>query len=301
LSEPHGTSIINLTYNKWQDTLACLTSVFESNLKGAHVIVVDNGSEDETLTLLPQRFPRVELIRNTTNLGYADGNNVGLKLALDRNSEFVTILNNDVRVAPDWLVHLRGAAGSDMRAALVGPLVMHADEPERIQSAGGILPSNWHAFHRGANELDQGQYAAVESVDWLSGCTVLARCSALYKIGFLDASFYMYGEDVDWCVRARRADFSVLFAPRARVWHSGVSRDYTPAPYVTYYSARNELNLIRKHRGGVPLVQALARQTRTLTSWTVRPRWREQREHRDALAHALRDFVRGVSGQSIER
>ncbi len=260
------------------------------------VLVLDNGSTDETLTALPKEFPRVELIRNPVNMGYADGNNVGLQIALERNAEFAIVLNNDVTVAPDWVEQLLKAAHANPDAALIGPLVFHASDPTMIQSAGGLLGVEWHSYHRGANAPDRGQFAKTEAVDWLSGCTVMARCSALGKFGLLDPLFYMYGEDVDWCVRATKAGYRVLFAPKSHVWHSGVRPDYSPAPYVTYYTTRNELILIRKHRGGIPLVRALVRQMRTLTSWTVRPKWREHRDHRDALARALWDFARGVSG-----
>lgn len=290
--------IVVLTYNRWNDTRECLASVMASDAKSAQVLVVDNGSTDETLTALPREFPDVYLIRNAANLGYANGNNVGLRYAMENGAEFAVVLNNDVVVAANWLEQLLDAADADSRAALLGPMVYHASEKKVIQSAGGVLPEDWHSFHRGANETDADRYQTVERVDWLTGCTVLARCAALNDLGLLDAAFYMYGEDVDWCVRARKAGYHVLFVPRAHVWHKGVQRDYTPSPYITYYSARNELQLIRKHHGGgMVLARAFARHARTLLSWSVHPRWRDRRAHRDALAKALRDFVRGASGQ----
>jgi GT2 family glycosyltransferase len=238
------------------------------------------------------------LIRNSSNDGYAGGNNLGLRIAVERGAEYVMILNNDVVVARDCLEQLVAAARSNPDAALVGPLVLYADAPDRIQSAGGALPENWHAYHRGLNEADRGQFDCIDRVDWLSGCAVLARCSDLGTIGFLDPDFYMYAEDVDWGVRARRSGRGVLFAPHARVWHKGVMVEYAPPAYVTYYMARNELHLIRKHHGGIaPLIGAITRDFRTLVSWSVRPKWRKQRAHRDALARALRDFARGTMGR----
>ena len=291
--------ILVLTFNRWNETRECLASVYASDAANARVVVMDNGSTDETLDALPREFPQVHLIQNPTNLGYAEGNNVGLRYALEQDAEFAVVLNNDVVVARDWLVPLMEAAVRESDAAFLGPLVYHASEPNVIQSAGGMLPRDWHSYHRGANDIDRQQFSKVEAVevDWLTGCTVLARCAALREIGLLDPAFYMYGEDIDWCVRATRAGYRVLFVPQAHVWHKGVQRDYTPSPYVTYYSARNELQLIRKHHGGaLVLLRALARHARTVASWTLRPRWQNQRAHRDALARALRDFVRGASG-----
>lgn len=298
MSAPLAIYIIIVTYNRWQDTRECLASLFAARGPQIHVMVLDNGSTDETLAALLREFPHVELISNPSNLGYAQGNNVGLRRAIAQGAEFAVVLNNDVVVATDWLEALSRAIRAAPQAAMAGPLVLHANEPTIIQSAGGILPDDWHSYHRGANETDAHQYSTSERVDWLTGCAVLVRCEALKKIGLLDPAFYMYGEDVDWGVRATRAGYHVLFAPQARVWHKGVQRDYAPAPYVTYYTARNELEMIRKHHGGTGAVlRALTRHSRTLLSWTLRPRWKAQRAHRDALARALCDFFRGVSGQ----
>lgn len=290
--------IIVLTFNGWQDTRACLRSVFAESRENLQVLVVDNGSTDETLTALPLEFPQAQVLVNASNLGYAEGNNVGMRYAMTQGAEFVVILNNDVTVAQDWLEPFVNAACANERAALLGPMVYHADEPNIIQSAGGLMTRDWRAYHRGMNETDAGQFAEISKIDWLNGCAVMARASALENIGLLDPSFFMYGEDVDWGIRARRAGYDVLFVPQARVWHKGVKRDYAPAPHVTYYIARNELRLIRKHHGGMnALGKTWLRHARTLASWTLRPKWKQQHAHRVALQRALRDDWRGISGQ----
>ncbi|HZQ06549.1 MAG TPA: glycosyltransferase family 2 protein [Anaerolineae bacterium] len=297
MSREPSVMVIVLTYNRWEDTCQCLASIYRRVLDGLQVVVVDNGSTDETTTALRAEFPQVHLIVNSTNLGYADGNNVGLHYALEQNAEFALVLNNDAIVAPDCIEILVDAARANDHAALFGPLVLHADEPNVIQSAGGMLPEDWHAYHRASNQSDKGQFQTPEPVAWLTGCAILTRVPALREIGLLDASFYMYGEDVDWCVRAHRARHQVLFVPRARVWHKGVTRNYAPTPYITYYSARNELQLIRKHHAGnSALLRAWTRHLRTLASWSLLPRWQAQRAHRNALARALRDFARGATG-----
>ena len=289
--------IVVLTYNGWQDTRACLQSVFADARANFKVMVVDNGSTDETLDALAREFPQVQVQVNASNLGYAEGNNAGLRYAMAHGAEFVVILNNDVIVARDWLEHLLNAARANERAALLGPFVYHADEKNIIQSAGGLIDANWRASHRGQNETDNGQFADTARVDWLTGCAIMARTAALEKIGLLDASFFMYGEDVDWGIRARRAGYDVLVVPQAHVWHKGVQRNYAPAPHVTYYTARNELRLIRKHRGGTrAFFKTWLRHARTASSWTLLPRWKSKRAHRDALLRALRDDLRGVSG-----
>lgn len=292
------TAIVILAFNGWEDTRACLNSVLASDARTANILVVDNGSTDETATELPKAFPQVSRVRNASNLGYTEGNNVGLRYALAQHAEFIAVLNNDIVVAPNWLEPLLEAARGDERAGLLGPLVLHMDEPQVIQSAGGMLTKDWRSYHRGANETDAGQYAMTDNVAWLTGCAVLARSNALRDIGLLDNAFFMYGEDVDWGLRTRQGQYRVLFVPQSHVWHKGVRRNYAPAPYVTYYSARNELMLMRKHHaGGLALARAWARHLRTLASWSLRPRWRDQGVQRAALARAMIDFVTGTTGQ----
>lgn len=282
--------VVIVTYNQWALTRACLESLAQATSANFEVLVVDNASTDGTPERVREFAPNVKVIENGVNVGYAQGNNVGLEYALQQTFEYAMILNNDVTVAENCLDVLVQAADANPDAALLGPLVYHADEPTVIQSAGGVLPKDWHARHRGANQSDRNQFAEIAAVEWLTGCAVLARASALGKFGLLDENFFMYGEDVDWGVRARQAGYRVLVVPQAHVWHRGVRRDYAPAPYVTYYSARNELQLMQKHRAGVsPYLRAWARNARTVASWSVLPRWRGQRAHRDALARALRD------------
>lgn len=282
--------VVIVTYNQWALTRACLESLAQATSANFEVLVVDNASTDGTPERVREFAPNVKVIENGVNVGYAQGNNLGLEYALQQTFEYAMILNNDVTVAENCLDVLVQAADANPDAALLGPLVYHADEPTVIQSAGGVLPKDWHARHRGANQSDRNQFAEIAAVEWLTGCAVLARASALGKFGLLDENFFMYGEDVDWGVRARQAGYRVLVVPQAHVWHRGVRRDYAPAPYVTYYSARNELQLMQKHRAGVsPYLRAWARNARTVASWSVLPRWRGQRAHRDALARALRD------------
>lgn len=292
--------VIVVTFNQWDLTQALLATLSQQTNVGFQVLVIDNASTDATPARVREFAPNAQVIENTVNLGYARGNNVGLEYALQHDFEYALVLNNDVTVAPNCLDELVTTADANADAALLGPLVYHADEPTIIQSAGGILPDDWHSYHRGANEPDTNQFSTVAQVDWLTGCAVLARVSALRNFGLLDEKFFMYGEDVDWGVRARRDGYRVLMVPQAHAWHRGVRRDYSPAPYVTYYSARNELHLMQKHRAGVsPVLRAWVRNARTVASWSVLPRWRGQRAQRDALARAMRDAALRRTGRTV--
>jgi GT2 family glycosyltransferase len=162
-----------------------------------------------------------------------------------------------------------------------------------IQSAGGRLGRFWKSVHVGQNEPDQGQYGQPRPVDFISGCAILVRRELLEQIGALDARFFYYWEETEWCLRARRNGWQVWFQPQARLWHKGVQRDYQPNPSVTYYNTRNQFLMLAKHRAPLVVqVVAWAEVGRTLTSWTIKPRWRAMRPHRDAMAQGVRDFLR---------
>jgi GT2 family glycosyltransferase len=186
---------------------------------------------------------------------------------------------------------------SDPRIGVIGPMVFHADEPTVIQSAGGVLSRRWHATHLAANEPYVGQFAEAHDVDWISGCGLLVRRAMVEHIGMLDERFYYYWEETEWCVRARRAAWRVVHVPGAKLWHSGVRRDYRPSPNVTYYDTRNRLLMFAKHDAPVAAwADAWMQTLRTLLSWTFRPRWRTMRAHRDAMCHGIFDFIRGRWG-----
>jgi GT2 family glycosyltransferase len=289
--------VLILNRDRRDDTLACLASLRQSPYPNLELVLLDNASSDGTAAAVRAAYRDVYVIETGGNLGYAGGNNVGLEWARQQGADYVLLLNEDTIVDPAFLGYLVDAAEARPQLAFLGPLVYHHDEPDVIQSAGGFIAPDWRTYHRGQNERDCGQYAVPFEADWVTGCSIFMRMSVVERIGVLDPEFFIYSEEVDWCVRARRAGFSGLVVPAARIWHKGVRRDYAPSPRVTYLSARNHLRLLRKHHAGArTLLRTMVGDIRTLASWTVRPRWREQRAHRDALARAMVDFCRGSFG-----
>lgn len=297
MSAPKVTVLI-LNRDRRQDTLACLQSLLPNPYPALEVVVLDNASSDGSAAAVRAAYPTaVTVIETGGNFGYAGGNNVGLRYALERGADYVLLLNEDTIVDGPFIQRLVEVAEARPEVGFLGPLVYHHNEPAVIQSAGGVITAGWQIFHRGQNEPDHGQYREPYQADWVTGCAILMRSAVVRRIGMLDPAFFIYSEEVDWCVRARRAGFTGLVVPASRIWHKGVRRDYAPSPRVTYLSVRNHLRLLVKHHAARTVVAGTMLQNlRTLASWSVRPRWREKRAHRNAMARAMFDFCRGSFG-----
>jgi hypothetical protein len=296
MTEPLVISVI-LNTNRCEDTLACLASLEKTTYPNQRTIVLDNASTDGSVEAIRSQFASVQLIELEQNLGYAGNNNFGVELAIRQDADWVFVLNEDTIVAPDCIRNLIEAAKSNPRAGILGPTVYHNAEPDVIQSAGVRLAWNWSTFHLGQNEPDRGQYGSPSQVDCVSGCALLIKRQVIQEIGALDARFFYYWEETDWCKRASLGGWEVLHVPAAKIWHKGVQVDYSPSPNVTYYNTRNRyLFMAKNHAPLTAWLYSLGRTTLTLLSWSVRPKWREMRPHRDAMWQGALDFLRSRWG-----
>lgn len=291
--------IIILCYNGVALTLACLESLRQMRYPNADVLVVDNASRDDTPTLVRARFPEVAVIETGANLGFAAGNNVGLRHALAQGYDYALLLNNDTEVAPDFLDALVDAAESDPAIGIAGPTITYYEQPETIWSAGGLI--DWRhgrSAMRGIGERDTGQYHAMGDVDFVTGCALLCKRAVLERAGLLDERFFMYYEETEWCVRAARAGFRIVHVPASRVLHKIPLDARADQPYVAYYMTRNRLLFLRATRAAPQtwLHALLLQDARTCLSLSLRPKWRARRPHRDAMLRGWGDFWRGRFG-----
>ncbi len=291
MPQPFVITVI-LNTNRCVDTLEVLDSLKNSTYENHAILVLDNASTDGSVEAIQKEFPEVEIIPLRENLGYAGNNNVGIDAAINKGADWVFVLNEDTILAGDCLAFLVEVGKSDPAIGIVGPMVYHHNEPDVIQSAGGSLGPYWQSQHRGQNEQDTGQYPQPEEVEWISGCAIMVRSAAIKRVGALDARFFYYWEETEWCLRTRKDGWRIIFVPQAKIWHKGVQRDYRPNPSVTYYSTRNRLLMLAKHRAPLKVwAQTSWQIARTLTSWTIRPKWRSMREHRNAMGRGVFDFL----------
>jgi len=290
--------VVILNTNRCADTLECLASLRQSSYPNVRTIVLDNHSTDGSVEAIQSAYPTVQIIRLTENQGYAGNNNVGIAAAIDQGAEWVFVLNEDTILHRDCLTFLTNVGEGSERIGIVGPMVYHHDEPQVIQSAGGQLNRYWNGSHYGQNEPDQGQFAYPRQVQWISGCGILVHRAVVEQVGMLDPRFFYYWEETEWCVRASKAGWQIVHVPQAKLWHKGVQVNYRPKPSVTYYATRNRLLMMAKHHAPtIAWVQAWTQLLRTLTSWSIKPKWRAMHEHRNAMWRGLVDFLYGRWGQ----
>lgn len=293
---PSRVAIVVLNYRRFAETRECLASVFAGSYPNAGVILLDLGSTRDQLKSLRERHPRLRIVPLSENRGYAGNNNLGIRLALEDGADWVLLLNDDIRIAPDAVAGLTAAGEADARVGIVGPLVYHHDRPTVIQSAGGRLDPRWWPRHLDANEPDRGQLTAPRRVDWVTGCAIQIRRVVVERVGFLDERFFTYWEETEFCLRATRAGWAILNVPEARVWHKGGQGD--ASPQVAYYMVRNRLFFLARHRA--PLTawwSAWAEPLRTVASLTLRP-GRDAAPMRAAILRGMRDFLRQRGGPS---
>jgi GT2 family glycosyltransferase len=243
-------TILVLNWNAWEVTCDCLRSLARLEYDNYEVVVIDNGSTDGSVQKLRQQFADLTILENGANLGFAAGNNVGVRYALDHCAQYVLLLNNDTLVSPSCLSALVRIAQSDNRIGILNPKIYYSDPPDRIWYAGGSF-SPWFGFarHEGMKKRTCDFRDSTREVTFITGCAFLIKGEVIRRIGLLDESFFMVCEDADWSLRARRAGFKAMYVAEGEISHreSYTIRSRKGKAFRDYYNIRNTLLLARKH------------------------------------------------------
>ena len=207
---PHVTIIIPC-FNGWSYTCECLNSVYKSNYINYDVIVVNDGSTDETSSSLKEYFPKVKELMSDGNLWWSRSMNLGFKEALSNNSQYVLVLNNDVVINPNTIYNLVNTAILYPKS-IPGSIIYNLQKPNIIWSAGGMMKWPWPGeFQLGMGEYDNNQYNGIRKVDWNPGMGTLINTSILRDLNFYDEkNMPQYLSDVDLCLRAKKKGYSIL-------------------------------------------------------------------------------------------
>jgi GT2 family glycosyltransferase len=236
----------------------------------------------------------VVLVRTGANAGFAAGNNVGLRYVLARgDADYVWLLNPDTVVDPDALGALVGAAEADPRVGMVGGKLLYYHAPGRVQAAAGGRLARWNGSTRldGEGDPDDGRWDRPGEPGYVHGACLLVRTALVREVGLLDEAYFMYSEEVDWCLRARRAGWRTAYAPGARVWHKEGMSVGRKSALQDYHSVRSRLILLRKF---YPLLLPLG-VAHSLYQALLPKLVRRQPERLRAVARAYRDFWSGAA------
>jgi hypothetical protein len=247
-----------VNYNSNQNTYACLQSLEEINTVGfdLNVVVIDNASKEKFEKDKEYQKFDLKIISSEKNLGFAGGQNMGIKYALDNGADYVLVLNNDVILDKNLIVELLQTFTEEKDCGIVSPKMYFAkghefhkdrytkDEQGRvIWYAGGKIDwKNVIAYHRGVDEIDKGQYERVEQTDFASGCCEMIKREVFEKVGFFDERYFLYYEDNDLSQRAKKQGFKIFYQPKSILWHLNAgSTGGSGSALHDYYITRNRL------------------------------------------------------------
>ncbi|MFZ6035720.1 MAG: glycosyltransferase family 2 protein [Patescibacteria group bacterium] len=248
MNDAPDTAVIILNWNGRCHLQDCLSTVLAQRTHRQRVMVVDNGSTDDSVVLLRQMFPTVQIIQTGKNLGFAEGNNVGIRQALqDPQIRYIAVLNNDTAVDGRWLESLIAVAEADKHIGAVGSRMMRFYERDVFDSAGDfVLAGTLKVVTRGAGERDRGQYRAVEECFSARGGAALYRREMLEDVrlghDYFDSHYFAYAEDSDLSIRARLRSWKIMYAPDAVVYHKVSATTKTlSSDFMRYHTGRNRV------------------------------------------------------------
>ncbi len=224
---------------------SCLESLQKQTEK-CQIIVIDNGSTDDSVNLIKKRFPKVTLLEFPDNAGFAGGVNRGIRYALEQGAEYIALFNNDAVANKDWLKELVTEAKEHPQAGIVTGKLLRTDK-KHIDSTGDFYTIWGLPFPRGRNQLDTGQFDEPEEVFGGSGGASLYRAGLFRQIGLFDEDFFAYYEDVDISFRAQMAGWKVRYTPHALAYHGVGGTSSKMGDFARFHSAKNFLLLYARN------------------------------------------------------
>ncbi len=276
MSKPN-IAIILVNWNGFQYTKSCILSLLNCHHENYKIILVDNNSSDLSVEKLKKEFLQVEYIRNKSNIGFTGANNMGIKWAIDNDFEYITLLNNDTEVEPDFLDHLLTPFKQDSLVGAVQPLILQYNHKNIVWHGGGQIDYNFGRFLNVNKGSKKNQIKRIHNVDWITGCCFMLKSDVIKKVGLLDDFFFVYFEDADWSIRIKKFGYKLFFQPKSIVYHhegvSWISAKKNSEGYISpkthYLDIRNHIYIIKKYKSEFKILPTLLFQLFKVSAYVV--------------------------------
>ena len=238
-------SVVIVNWNGRHLLGECLDSLLAQDVRGIEIILVDNGSQDGSAEYVRERYPDVTVVSLPKNIGFAGGNNAGIRAA---SGKYVALLNNDTKADPSWLTNLlKAAEASPSVVGMWASKILSYDNPDIIDNVGLLMYPDGLGRGKGRLEKDKGQYDQTGEAFFPSGCAGLYRHEMLDEIGLFDEEFFAYADDVDLGLRARLAGWNCLYVPSAKVYHKYSASSSAHSPFKAFLVERNRIWVLLKY------------------------------------------------------
>jgi GT2 family glycosyltransferase len=250
MHETDRIGIVTVTYNSSSVIQPFMDSLLKQSYANFLFYAVDNASSDTTLQLLAEyRDSRLTVVANQGNVGVAEGNNIGIRAALEDGCRFVLLINNDTVFDSDLISKLLDGF-REYQCDMITPKILYFDPPDRIWCAGGAF-TRWRASarHFGYGRKDNGRFNQARQVDYSPTCCMLIKKEVFERIGLMDAKYFVYFDDTDFCLRARQAGMRLLYFPEVRLYHKISSLTGQGSAFAIRYLTRNHVYYSLKHFG----------------------------------------------------
>ena len=239
-------SIISVNFKQTKITCDMLASLKVATYKNIEVILVDNGSKEDLYEVVIKHFPNTRIIISEDNLGFAGGNNLGIKVA---SGKYIMFLNNDTEVDPGFLEPMVEIMEKDPSVGMASPKIIYYDTDNIIQYAGssGINPYTSRGSKIGHMEKDSSQYNLIEETSLVHGAAMMVPMEVISKVALMSELFFLYYEEHDWCEMIKRAGYRVFYIGKSKIYHKESISVGKESTLKTYYMTRNRLLFIRRN------------------------------------------------------
>jgi GT2 family glycosyltransferase len=248
-------SIITVNYDHPEVTLALLSSLRLVTYPNIEIIVVDNASPNDDPAILKSSYPEIIFIQSPINLGFAGGNNIGIRKA---RGEYLLFINNDTEVEPGFLEPLVAKCESDSKIGAVSPKIKFYDHPNTIQFCGQAPMNHYtmRSYGIGHGVIDNGQFDKDSQTHFVHGAAMMVPRSVIIKVGLMPECYFLYYEELDWCARIKQAGYQLWYVHSSVILHKESISTGKLSPFKTYYLNRSRILYLRRNVKGITFVVA---------------------------------------------